>query len=240
MLINQELCISCGQCVPYCPVNAITVTNRKAHINAELCVECSCCKRSRVCPKNAIEQDHLEWPRAVRSVMSDVFTVFEGTNVSGRGTEEMKTNDVTGRFRPGWVGVAVEVGRPIAAATFRQVQEIAMTLASTKLVQFEPCNPITTLMTDNTTGQFKEEILDERVYSAILEFSVPIEKLPDVLELCGKAASKTQTLFSLDVCSVTTDDQHEKVAQMIRDAGITTLRPNGKVNLGLGKPAAQL
>lgn len=172
--------------------------------------------------------------------MSDVFTVFQGTNVSGRGTEEMKTNDVTGRFRPGWVGVAVEVGRPIAAATFRQVQEIAMTLASTKLVQFEPCNPITTLMTDNTTGQFKEEILDERVYSAILEFSVPIEKLPDVLELCGKAASKTQTLFSLDVCSVTTDDQHEKVAQMIRDAGITTLRPNGKVNLGLGKPAAQL
>lgn len=238
MFVNQEKCVGCGLCVPYCPVNAIQVIDKKAHIDSELCVECSCCKRSNVCRKEALEQDDLKWPRVVRSVMSDVFTVFEDTGVSGRGTEEMKTNDVTGRFKPGWVGMAVEVGRPIAACTFRQVQEIAVALASTKLIEFEMSNPITQMMLDNKTGYFKEDILDERVYSAILEFPVEIEKLPDVLELCRDIAKKTTTVFSLDVSSVTFDDQDKKVRDIIEKCGIS-VRPNGKVNLGLGRPFYQ-
>ena len=146
MYIDQEACVGCGLCVPYCPVGAISVSGRKAVIDADACVECSCCRRSRVCRKDAICQEELKMPRAVRSVMSDVFTIFEDTGVSGRGTEEMKTNEVTGRFKPGWVGMALEAGRPIAAATFRQVQEIAVALAGTRLVEFETCNPITQMM----------------------------------------------------------------------------------------------
>lgn len=238
MKINQELCVGCGMCVPYCPVGAIRLEDRKAHIDADACVECSCCRRSGVCRKNAIVQDELSWPRGVRSVMSDVFTVYEGTGVSGRGTEEMKTNDVTGRFRPGWVGVAVEMGRPIAACTFRQVQEVSVALAASGIVEFEPCNPITALMKDNKTGYFQDDILDERVYSAILEFPVKLEDLPRVLELCKQAAEKTDTLFSLDVCSVTQDGQNQKVLEILDKAGMSA-RPNGKVNLGLGKPAYQ-
>lgn len=91
MKIDQARCVGCGLCVPYCPVGAIHVENRRAAICADACVECSCCRRSGVCKKGAIVQDELDWPRGVRSVMSDVFTVFEGTGVSGRGTEEMKT-----------------------------------------------------------------------------------------------------------------------------------------------------
>ena len=160
MYIDQEACVGCGLCVPYCPVGAISVSGRKAVIDADACVECSCCRRSRVCRKDAICQEELKMPRAVRSVMSDVFTIFEDTGVSGRGTEEMKTNEVTGRFKPGWVGMALEAGRPIAAATFRQVQEIAVALAGTGLVEFETCNPITQMMKDNRTGYFREDILD--------------------------------------------------------------------------------
>lgn len=238
MKINQELCVGCGMCVPYCPVGAIHLEGRKSHIDADACVECSCCRRSGVCRRNAIVQDELGWPRGVRSVMSDVFTVYEGTGVSGRGTEEMKTNDVTGRFRPGWVGVAVEMGRPIAACTFRQVQEVSVALAASGIVEFEPCNPITALMKDNKTGYFQDDILDERVYSAILEFPVKLEDLPRVLELCKQAAEKTDTLFSLDVCSVTQDEQNQKVLKILDEAGMSA-RPNGKVNLGLGKPAYQ-
>lgn len=111
-----------------------------------------------------------------------------------------------------------------------------MELASTGLVEFEPCNPITSLMLDNKTGYFREEILDERVYSAILEFSVQLEKLPAVLALCKRAAEKTETLFSLDVCSVTQDGQDRRVLEILALAGMRA-RPNGKVNLGLGKPA---
>ena len=160
------------------------------------------------------------------------------TGVSGRGTEEMKTNEVTGRFKPGWVGMALEAGRPIAAATFRQVQEIAVALAGTGLVEFETCNPITQMMKDNRTGYFREDILDERVYSAILEFSVPVERLAEVLALCKEIAAKTSTVFSLDVSSVTLGGQDQAVREIMEGAGFS-VRPNGKVNLGLGRPLHQ-
>lgn len=238
MYINQEACVGCGMCVPYCPVGAINVSDRKAKIDMDACVECSCCRRSRVCRKDAICQEELRMPRGIRSVMSDVFTIFEDTGVSGRGTEEMKTNEVTGRFKPGWVGMALEVGRPIAAATFRQVQEIAVALANTGLLEFEPCNPITQMMKDNKTGYFRDDILDERVYSAILEFSIPIGKVSEVLALCKEVAKKTATVFSLDVSSVTMGEQDRKVHKIIEETGIS-VRPNGKVNLGLGKPLYQ-
>ena len=238
MYINQEACVGCGMCVPYCPVGAINVSDRKAKIDMDACVECSCCRRSRVCRKDAICQEELRMPRGIRSVMSDVFTIFEDTGVSGRGTEEMKTNEVTGRFKPGWVGMALEVGRPIAAATFRQVQEIAVALANTGLLEFEPCNPITQMMKDNKTGYFRDDILDERVYSAIMEFSIPIGKVSEVLALCKEVAKKTATVFSLDVSSVTMGEQDRKVHKIIEETGIS-VRPNGKVNLGLGKPLYQ-
>ena len=238
MYIDQEACVGCGLCVPYCPVGAISVSGRKAVIDADACVECSCCRRSRVCRKDAICQEELKMPRAVRSVMSDVFTIFEDTGVSGRGTEEMKTNEVTGRFKPGWGGMALEAGRPIAAATFRQVQEIAVALAGTGLVEFETCNPITQMMKDNRTGYFREDILDERVYSAILEFSVPVERLAEVLALCKEIAAKTSTVFSLDVSSVTLGGQDQAVREIMEGAGFS-VRPNGKVNLGLGRPLHQ-
>ena len=134
--------------------------------------------------------------------------------------------------------MALEAGRPIAAATFRQVQEIAVALAGTGLVEFETCNPITQMMKDNRTGYFREDILDERVYSAILEFSVPVERLAEVLALCKEIAAKTSTVFSLDVSSVTLGGQDQAVREIMEGAGFS-VRPNGKVNLGLGRPLHQ-
>ena len=123
MLIDKEKCIACGQCEVYCPVGAITIGDEHAEIDFDECTECYNCLRMADCPAEAIYQQKLEWPRTVRSVLSDVLTIAPESGISGRGTEEMKTNEVTGRFKHGWAGVGIEVGRPTLGARFLRRRE---------------------------------------------------------------------------------------------------------------------
>ena len=182
MLIDAEKCIGCGNCVAYCPVEAISLSKRPepqsakgkdrlAVIDLEECAECGVCLRSAKCPTDAIYQQPLVYPRTVRSLMSDVLTIAEESQISGRGTEEMKTNEVTGRFKPGIVGVAIEVGRPITGTRMVDVEKIAMAVCALN-VDFESCNPVTSMMTDPRRGKFRDDLLNEKVLSAILEFAV--------------------------------------------------------------------
>ena len=124
-----------------------------------------------VCPTTAFEPDQLEWPRVVRRAFSDPRVPHESTGVSGRGTEEVKTNDVTDRVGIGQVGFTIELGRPGIGARFRDFQEMSRALAKAG-VSFEKNNPITTLMTDVTTGDIRADILNEKVMSAIIEIKV--------------------------------------------------------------------
>src|SRR5512147_2183090 len=119
MLIKPDVCIGCGNCMPYCPVEAIHESDKKTPkgkmirvIDLDQCVECGACLRASICPVEAIDQQPLEWPRMVRSAFSNPMTPHRNTGILGRGTEEMKTNEVTNRFVRGQVGVAVEMGRP--------------------------------------------------------------------------------------------------------------------------------
>jgi Fe-S-cluster-containing hydrogenase component 2 len=50
MIIDQEICIDCESCIPYCPVEAITLSDDRVDIDQDLCVECGVCLRSAVCP----------------------------------------------------------------------------------------------------------------------------------------------------------------------------------------------
>ena len=116
MKIDAAKCTGCGTCVPYCPVEAIslkgggapagdqTKAKRLAVIDLEECAECGVCLRSANCPADAIFQQELVYPRTIRSLMSDVLTIAPESQISGNGTEEMKTNEVTGRFPAGWPG----------------------------------------------------------------------------------------------------------------------------------------
>jgi len=54
-----------------------------------------------ICPTAAFEPEELVWPRIVRRAFSDPRVPHESTGVEGRGTEEVKTNDVSGRVQPG-------------------------------------------------------------------------------------------------------------------------------------------
>jgi len=114
MQISHEKCLGCGKCVPFCPVSAIRHDhhNQETMIDFDECVECGVCLRIGICPADAIKKTELTWPRSVRSIYSDPLNIHKETGLAGRGTEESKTNDVTGRFRRGEFGIAIEVGRP--------------------------------------------------------------------------------------------------------------------------------
>jgi hypothetical protein len=80
----------------------------------------------------------------------------------------VKTNDVTGRVKEGEAGFVIEFGRPGVGARFREIQEMTRALAAVG-VEFESKNPVTSLMTDRRRGLIREDILDEKVLSAIVE-----------------------------------------------------------------------
>ncbi len=236
MLIDKDLCHACLECIPYCPVNAIHDTGMGyTEIDLDMCAECSACLRANVCPNGAIYQQELKWPRTVRSILSDVLTVAVESGISGRGTEEMKTNDVTGRFKRGYAGMAIEVGRPVTGARFCDVEKVAMAVAALGDIEFEKQNPTTSLMSDPKTGKFKDDILNEFVLSAIIEFPVKLERVPAVLEALRKVAGEIDSVFSLDICTRVAEDNSLPTEEIVRKAGYW-ISPNGKTNVGLGRP----
>ena len=239
MLIDKEKCIGCDECHPYCPVGAIAAVDWEGRSVSEIdqveCVECGCCfERSGVCPVDAIYMPKLEWPRCIREYFSNPNVKHPSTTGHGRGTEEMKTNDVTGRFTHGFAGVAIEMGRPGVGTSMRDMQTVAMAIARLG-VEFEPNNPVAELMADPKTGKFDDRVLDERVLSAILELKIPLARLKEVLAAVREVSTKIDTAFSLDLISRVDADGSTPAPAIAEEAGFTP-RPNTKTNVGLGRP----
>jgi hypothetical protein len=178
----------------------------------------------------------LVWPRIVRKNFSDPLKIHPETRIPGRGTEEMKTNEVTGRYRRGMYGMAFELGRPGVGARFYDVEKVARAL-STLNVGFEENNPVTKLMVDRKKGFINPEVLGEKVLSAIVEFLAPAEKLPRVLEVLDRVSKEINTVFSGDIISRIGTDGSVPYIRVLQDMN-RFLSINGKSNVGLGKPLA--
>ena len=167
-------------------------------------------------------------------VFSDPTTVHPGTGIPGRGTEEIKTNDVTGRLCKGEAGLVVEMGRPGIGTYFRDIEKVAMALAKLK-PHFEKENPVTQLMVDPETGKMKDDLLNEKILSAIIEIKTKLERIPEFLHTLEKIQNEVDTVISVGIASKCLLDGTSPHEEWVRKAGYT-LSPNGKTNIGLGRP----
>jgi len=263
MQIDQQKCVACGNCVPICPMGAISIDpiRNRASVNADECVECYTCFRGMsmeklnpvlvrtirgllrmfrlrfdpepdVCPTSAITPDELTWPRVVRRAFSDPQVTHESTGVHGRGTEEVKTNDVTQRVAVGEVGYVIEFGRPTVGVRFRDIEKMTTALAAIG-IEFEPRNPVTHLMTDKTTGKLREDILNEKILSAIVEFKTRIENVPAVLQKVDAISKTLDTVVAVGVSTRCAEDGSSALDPVLAEEGFSFVR--GKTNLGLGR-----
>jgi hypothetical protein len=225
-----------------------TATPTTVTIDQEDCVECGVCLRSGVCTTDAIYWPELEWPRSVRQAFSAVLIGYAALKKAGvvgydrpdagggRGTNEMKTNDVTGRYKDGEVGIAAELGRPCQGFYFRDLEKITMAMSQLG-AEFEPENPLTSLL-DKKTGRIKHrEVLNERAMSAIVEMKVSEERAIEVIEGLKKVAKKIDTVFTVDIINKCKEGVIP-VKPTLEEAGIR-VRINGKTNIGLGRPLAE-
>jgi len=233
MLVDPNLCIGCGICLPYCMVRAISLAGEKALIDQHECLECGSCLRSEVCPVEAMYMPTLEWPRLLREQYSNPKARHPKTNLGGRGTEEVKTNEVTGRIQCGEISFAIEMGRPGLGTTFREVEKVAQVIAPLD-VEWETANPLTGLF-NLETGFFREDVLDEKVLSCILEFIIPLPKLESVLTAIRTVEPKLDTVFSLSFVSTYAPDGTLPGLDVIKKMNFEP-RPNHKFNLGMGRP----
>lgn len=238
MIIDRETCIGCGDCVYTCTVGAIGLKDEKAEIDREGCVECGNCLRVAECPTGALQQDELVWPRIVRKYFSDnQFKWPEEiryTTGYGRGTEECKTNDRTGKFRRGEVGVMVELGRPNTGTRLANAEKIIRTLIAAGAEMAEK-SPVTAMLSDIEKGIMKEEIRNERVLSCIVEAKVKLGDIEKALDLLKKVSQELDTVFSLGLVTRMEGGFVSPIEPILQKMGLQ-VRHNAKMNLGMGKP----
>jgi ferredoxin len=264
MKINPNKCVACGNCTYVCPMGAIYIDprTRRATINRDECVECYTCYNGMsqehlnptfvrtirkvlgwarvrfdpepdVCPTAAFEPDELAWPRIVRRAFSDPRVPHESTGVEGRGTEEVKTNDVSGRVQVGEVGFTIEFGRPGIGVWFRDIQIMCQALAKAG-VSFEKRNPITSLMTDVTTGKLRDDILGEKVLSAIVEIKTRVERTEEIIRLVWDVETRIDTVVAIGVgARCDSEGDEDVVAPILERLGYKLER--AKTNAGLGR-----
>ena len=264
MKINQDKCVACGNCTYVCPMGAIYIDPvvKRATVNLHECVECYACfnglsqehlnptlirtvrrifqmlrlrfePEPDVCPTAAFEPEELTWPRVVRRAFSDPRVPHESTGVEGRGTEEVKTNDISGRVKVGEVGFTIEFGRPGVGVWMREIQEMCWALAKAG-VSFEKKNPVTSLMSDVATGTLREDILNEKVMSAIAEIKVPIERTEEIILLVRDVEKRLDTVVALGVGTRCDADGEERVvAPILERLGYKLER--AKTHTGLGR-----
>jgi len=233
MVIDKALCKNCLDCRPVCPMGAIQIEDKAVVINLEDCVECGVCLRYGICQEGAIKQvDEIPYPRIVRAIFSDPVQKHESTGIQGRGTEEMKTNDVTNLFTPGKIGFSIELGRPGVGAYLSDLDRVTREVFTWD-VELSRENPVFQLIEDHKTGALRSEVLGEKVLSAIVELLIPEEKAIDfIFHMTSFLNQAIDSVATISAISRADDQGHANLFALLEQNNIA-FYPNGKVNIGL-------
>ena len=236
MKIDPDKCISCLECIDFCTMKCILEGDEAVFIDQDECVECSVCLKADVCPEDAIymPEESMQYPRSIRREFSDPGVQYPTLKQGGRGTEEMKTNDVTGRYRRGEYGMALEFGRPGTGTRISEIEKVLKVLL-TMDVEVEENNPVFLLLEDKNTGVMKPEVLQEKVLSAILEFKIKEGQLEAVVEKLKPVLNDVDTVVSWGLATRFAEDGSLPVRSKLEQIGLPA-RPNAKINMGLGRP----
>lgn len=236
MRINEQKCLGCGRCTDYCMLGCITRDGKKVSINEDECVDCGVCLRAGVCAADAIymPEENFEYPRAVRMQFSDPGVQHPALKAWGRGTEEAKTNDVTGKFAHGEYGLLLEFGRPCTGTRFTEVEKV--TTAMRKLnIPILKDNPLYGLLEEDGSGRFKKEFVNEKVLSAILELRIEEKDLEYIITTILKLLEDVDTVVSVGLVTRYGENGTLPVIDKLAAMNIP-VRPNAKINVGLGRP----
>ncbi|MCZ2151658.1 MAG: hypothetical protein LC126_28270, partial [Bryobacterales bacterium] len=130
-------------------------------------------------------------------------------------------------------GFTIEFGRPGVGVRFHEIEKMSMTLAK-RGVSFEKKNPVTSLMTDTATGKIREDILNEKVLSAILEIKTTVDRTEEIIRAVWEVEKQIDTVVSIGVGTRCDENGEEHVvAPVLEKLGYSLQR--AKTNIGLGK-----
>ncbi|MHA2393918.1 MAG: DUF362 domain-containing protein [Promethearchaeota archaeon] len=239
--IDQELCVICGVCIRagVCKTEAIYMPETPWPRSLAAAFSGGgfsyYLPGKRYNPDGSRRYDRIERKMGIPE-MSFKEVNEKCANAGSRGTNEMKSNDRTDRFKEGEVGLACELGRPGIGFYFRDLEKVSMALAGA--VEIEENNPVS-FMLDLETGAIKDnyqEIRDVRALSAIVECKIPEEKTPEIFEKILEVAKEIDTVFSVDIIN-RCQGGRPTVKKILDEAGID-VRINGKTNIGLGRLVA--
>lgn len=239
MRIDPDKCIACLECIDICTMNCILEKDGGVCIAEDDCVECGVCLRTAICPTEAIHMPEasMTYPRVIRAQFSDPGVQYPSLKQGGRGTEEMKTNDVTGRYRRGEYGMALEFGRPGTGTRISEIEKVLKVLLSMD-IEVEKNNPVFLLLEDEKTGKMKPEVVNEKVLSAILEFKIREDQLEETIKTLQPVLEQVDTVVSWGLATRFARDGTLPVRTQLQEMGVF-VRPNAKINLGLGRPVVE-
>jgi ferredoxin len=243
--VNADECVECSNCYRSLRSEGRNPTLVRAVRRLLASVHLAYRAPLDVCPTGALVPPSLKWPRFVRRAFSDPeahrtsaqFDADTGAPFAafgGRGTGEIKNNDVTGRLRRGDVGFVIELGRPGLGARLADFQKVTRALAPLDVL-FEPENPLTLLIMDRKTGNMDPSVLNEKVLSAIIEVRARDSQVAAVLKALMDVEPELDTVMSVGIAARCAADGSIPYEGAVRESGLR-LSPNGKCNVGLGRP----